>query len=115
MSIELRGGVRASAVIGDSALRPRGRAFPAGHSRAVSAFDIGEGPPGRGGRPRRRAVHRFRPGPDPWLVAGTGLAAAPRLAPPSRTDRVGAPSRPLPRAPWPLLDACPTGAPAYIW
>ncbi|MEI4810640.1 hypothetical protein WA852_32985, partial [Pseudomonas aeruginosa] len=41
MSIELRGGVRASAVIGDSAFaRQAARFLPDTRSRAVSAFDI---------------------------------------------------------------------------
>lgn len=116
MSIELRGGVRASAVIGDSAFaRQAARFLPDTRSRAVSAFDISRRPAWK-----RRTASTARcspfplPGPTPgWSPAGLWPRRR-ACAPPSRTDR-GAPSRPLPRAPWPLSTACPTGAPAYTW
>ena len=112
MSIELRGGVRASAVIGDSAFaRQAARFLPDTRSRAVSAFDIQQKARLEEADGLDGALFTVSAAwPDPWLVAGWALAAAP----PSRTDR-GAPSRPLPRAPWPLSTACPTGAPAYTW
>ncbi|MFG4039019.1 hypothetical protein ACGEN5_14615 [Pseudomonas aeruginosa] len=116
MSIELRGGVRASAVIGDSAFaRQAARFLPDTRSRAVSAFDIQqkarlEEADGLDGALFTVSAAWPTPG---WSPAGLWLRRR-ACAPPSRTDR-GAPSRPLPRAPWPLSTACPTGAPAYTW
>lgn len=116
MSIELRGGVRASAVIGDSAFaRQAARFLPDTRSRAVSAFDIQQKARLEEADGLDGALFTVSAAwPDPWLVAGWALARRRACAPPSRTDR-GAPSRPLPRAPWPLSTACPTGAPAYTW
>ncbi|MDF5884447.1 hypothetical protein P4M26_30445 [Pseudomonas aeruginosa] len=116
MSIELRGGVRASAVIGDSAFaRQAARFLPDTRSRAVSAFDIQQKARLEEADGLDGALFTVSAAwPDPWLVAGWALAAAPRLRA-TVAHRPGAPSRPLPRAPWPLSTACPTGAPAYIW
>ncbi|QYE75706.1 LLM class flavin-dependent oxidoreductase [Pseudomonas aeruginosa] len=81
MSIELRGGVRASAVIGDSAFaRQAARFLPDTRSRAVSAFDIQQKARLEEADGLDGALFTVSAAwPDPWLVAGWALAAAPRL------------------------------------
>lgn len=80
MSIELRGGVRASAVIGDSAFaRQAARFLPDTRSRAVSAFDIQQKARLEEADGLDGALFTVSAAwPDPWLVAGWALAAAPR-------------------------------------
>ncbi|VFT17715.1 putative flavin-dependent oxidoreductase [Pseudomonas aeruginosa] len=96
MSIELRGGVRALRVIGDSAFaRQAARFLPdTPQSRGECLRHPAEGPPGRGGRPRRRTVHRFRCLARP--LAGRRLGFG-RGAAPARHRRAPTGERPADR------------------